>query len=136
MNISSSQGFWSHLRRIPRRGWVGGVCAGFADYFDWNVRLIRALVVAATLFVLGPMAFVAYAVLWYVMEPGRIGDARRSEAPSGSGGAHANASPNGSAPRTDVRERFCRLEQRLAALEECVTTEEFELRQEFRKLGA
>lgn len=31
------------LRRIPEKGWIGGVCAGFAYYFElpvWIVRLV------------------------------------------------------------------------------------------------
>ncbi|MCH9829758.1 MAG: PspC domain-containing protein [Gammaproteobacteria bacterium] len=127
--------FWSRLRRIPASGMVAGVCAGFADYFDWNVRLIRVLVVLATIFIFGPIAFVGYAVLWYVMERGEHGDAARSNERS-----TRSSSPAGSGfaakARGDARERFRRLEQRLVALEECVTSEEFELRREFRKLEA
>ncbi|MEC9358026.1 MAG: PspC domain-containing protein [Pseudomonadota bacterium] len=132
--------FWSRLRRIPASGMVAGVCAGFADYFDWNVRLIRVLVVLATIFIFGPIAFVGYAVLWYVMERGEHGDAARGDAARSNERSTRSSSPTGSGfaakARGDARERFRRLEQRLVALEECVTSEEFELRREFRKLEA
>lgn len=127
--------FWSRLRRIPERGMVAGVCAGFADFFDWNVRLIRVLLVLATVFVFGPITLVGYAVLWYVMERGERGDAGRAgdrSTVSGGGASGGFASK----ARGDARDRLRRLEQRLIALEECVTSEEFELRREFRKLEA
>jgi len=34
------------LRRIPENGWFGGICAGFAYYFElpvWVVRLVWAI---------------------------------------------------------------------------------------------
>lgn len=37
-----------------------GVCAGLADYTGWNVLAIRLALVAVTLFVLGPIALLAY----------------------------------------------------------------------------
>ena len=40
-----------------------GVCAGFADYTGWDPLLIRLGVVALTLFVLGPVALLAYLII-------------------------------------------------------------------------
>jgi len=45
------------LRRIPAKGWLGGVCAGFAYYFSvpvWAVRL------AWTLAIFAGMGFIFY----------------------------------------------------------------------------
>lgn len=50
----------------PRAGRkVAGVCAGFAEYFDLDVTLVRVvwLIVAF----LGGLAFIAYVVAWIVM---------------------------------------------------------------------
>ncbi|MCA1748671.1 MAG: PspC domain-containing protein [Parasphingopyxis sp.] len=40
-----------------------GVCAGFARYTGWNLLAIRLSLVALTLFVLGPLALLAYLII-------------------------------------------------------------------------
>lgn len=40
-----------------------GVCAGLADYTGWNLLAIRLTLVALTLFVLGPVALLAYLII-------------------------------------------------------------------------
>jgi phage shock protein C len=124
-----SNDFWQRFVRIPSRGVFAGVCAGIAQYFDWNARVVRVAVVLLTIFVLGPMALVLYAALWYLMPaaaPGRL------PSPSRDG----DAPPASSVPvrMADVKARFARLEQRLGSIEECVSSRDFDLRQEFRKL--
>ncbi|GEM_PF-1766263 len=37
------------LQRDPDRGWILGVCAGFAEYFGLPVTLVRILAVAGLL---------------------------------------------------------------------------------------
>jgi len=110
------------MRRIPEHGVVAGVCAGIAEYFDWNVRLLRAVLVIS--FVISGFfpIVVAYCVLWYVMEPARVSsqtfDAPTRPAPS----------------MGDIKSRFARLDERLQNIEECVTDREFDLRRELKKL--
>lgn len=50
----------------PRARKVAGVCAGFAEYFDLDVNLIRVvwLVLAILTF---PVLFLVYGVCWIVM---------------------------------------------------------------------
>jgi len=120
------------LRRIPERGIVAGVCAGIAEYFNWNVRLLRAALVISVFLGFGAL-IVVYCILWYVMEPAA------DSAPSSS--AYADASPAPGSPgrrptMTEVQARFERLDQRLRSIEECVTDKEFELRRELKKLEA
>jgi phage shock protein C len=125
------------LRRIPERGVVAGVCAGFAEYFDWNVRLLRAALVIAFL-VSGFFPIVlAYLVLWYVMDPVAPGTMSGDGGGYG-GGDHGPGSPGpGRGPTmAEVQVRFERLDQRLRSIEECVTDKEFELRRELKKLEA
>ena len=129
MSIKSSSSF-TRMRRYPDRGWIAGVCAGLADYLDWNVKLVRVIFVIA--FICSgffPVGLV-YCVLWYLL------DSEDSPAPGSSYSApprHDSAPPRSSAAG-DVRTRFARLEDRLRGLEECVTSKDFELRREFRKL--
>lgn len=118
------------LRRIPDHGVVAGVLAGIAEYFDWNVRLLRAAVVVVFIFSGFFPIVVAYGVLWYVMDPARAGVSHRPFAdPAGGSDATGRTSTTG-----DLKARFSRLEERLGFMEDCVTTKEFELRQELKKL--
>lgn len=50
-------------------GKIGGVCAGIAEYFDWDVRTLRLVwFVAAIIAVGSPVLF--YLILWLVMPEG------------------------------------------------------------------
>ena len=50
-------------------GKIGGVCAGIAKYFDWDVRTLRLIwFVAAIVAVGSPVLF--YLILWLVMPEG------------------------------------------------------------------
>ena len=125
------------LRRIPERGVIAGVCAGIAEYYDWNVKVLR--VVAVILLICSGMSLVVYLALWYIMDPapapGVAGSAGAGGGVPGSPGDPATSSVR---PRSmdEVKERFSQLEQRLVQMEECVTSKEFELRQELKKLEA
>lgn len=126
----SRDGFFARLQRDPENGWVAGVCAGLARYFDWNVRLLRVLM-ALGLFFSGffPVG-VMYLALWYLMEPGADG----TPAWRPSGYAAPSATPAPPASPGELKARFARLERRLQDLEGCVSSSEFELRRELRKL--
>lgn len=136
-----SEGVFNRLHRYPSRGWIAGVCAGLAEYFDWNAKLLRVLFVLA--FVFGGFfpAGLVYCVLWYLMEDGsKLGAGGGS---AGSGTAYRDAareetwrgaSASRGSSMGDVRSRFDRMEARLRSMEECVSSQEFELRRELRKL--
>ncbi|MEI3055976.1 PspC domain-containing protein [Phocaeicola plebeius] len=50
---------------------IGGVCAGIADYFGWDITLVRIIYVLATFFTAFSGGLV-YLILWLVMpEAGR-----------------------------------------------------------------
>ena len=54
------------LRRIVSQKKIAGVCAGFAEYFDTDVTLMRVIWVA--LLLLPPqLGFFAYIVCWIVL---------------------------------------------------------------------
>ncbi|HVT34807.1 MAG TPA: PspC domain-containing protein [Nevskiaceae bacterium] len=138
MSIDRPIHSFHRLRRIPSQGWVAGVLAGLAEYFDWNVKVLR-VVCAVALFCTGffPIGFV-YCVLWYVLD--------RDDAPSSRRGSSDDPPPRDYDPSpryyrsrrepdvTDVKVRFARLEERLRGMEECVASKDFELRRELRKL--
>ena len=119
------------MRRIPQRGWIAGVCAGVAEYFDWNVRLLRLILVVTFLASGFFPIVVVYLVLWYVLEEGAPGSSYDTYVPPGAAPA---AAPVRAPTTRDVHARFERLDQRLRNIEECVTDREFELRRELKKL--
>ena len=57
---------------------IAGVCAGVADYFDWDPTIVRLIWALATL-VPGPNILV-YLVLWIVLPQGPTADYRSSVA--------------------------------------------------------
>jgi phage shock protein C len=80
---------------------------------------------------------IAYVILWYLMEsdPGVPGEIP----PGGVRGGSSDAGPRPSAPypsSTELRARFARMEERLRNMESCVSSSEYELRRELRKLEA
>jgi phage shock protein C len=116
------------LRRIPERGVVAGVCAGIAQYFDWNVKVLR--IITVILFFCGAgVTLVIYAALWYIMDPIKPADVGM---PSPSGAPEGRPPPS----MNEVKARFTKLDERLRNIEECVTDKEFELRRELKKLEA
>ena len=112
------------MRRIPDQGVVAGVCAGIAEYFDWNVRLLRAILVISFIVSGFFPIVVAYCVLWYVLEPAHV-SSQTFDAPTRPGPS-----------MSEVHSRFAKLDERLQNIEECVTDKDFELRRELRKLEA
>ena len=57
------------LRRIISRKKIAGVCAGFAEYFDTDLTLMRIVWVA--LLLLPPqLGLIAYIVCWVVLPKG------------------------------------------------------------------
>lgn len=128
-----SGGLFSRLRRYPKQGWIAGVCVGLGEFFGWNVKLIRVLLIAS--FVISgffPVG-VIYLALWYLMDEAELEDAGVSRPYSPSGGPSTSSSPH-AASSAELSSRFARLEQRLRNMEDCVTSSEFELRRELRKL--
>jgi len=127
------------LRRIPERGVIAGVCAGVADYFDWNVKLLRAVLVIAFLFSGAFPIVIVYCILWYVMDPVEGGESPSSTRHHGGGddgGPSTGPTPGRRPTLAEVQVRFERLDSRLRDIEECVTDKEFELRRELKKLEA
>lgn len=136
-HVRQSDGLMSRLRRYPSRGWVAGVCYGLGVYFDWNVKLLRVLFVIGLL-VSGffPVGLI-YLVLWYLMDPVEK-DVAAAEAPADRHApshreerAHYRETYAGPG---DVKTRFARMESRLRNMEECVSSKDFELRRELKKL--
>ena len=119
-------------RRFARssdRACLGGVCAGIADYFGFNLKVTRVLAVIS-LFMASLVTLIAYFAMVFLVPA----------APRGKNEPHYDRDFRKavrSAPRqtlSEVRRRFQSLDNRLARLERYVTSSRFNLDQEFKNL--
>ena len=116
----------THFRRRSDKAILGGVCAGVADYFGFNLRATRFLTLLAFLFAM-PMTVIAYiaAVILIPAEPSEKPADRKFR-------QSLRYAPKQT--MADVRGRFKSLDRRLARLEKYVTSSRYQLDQEFRDL--
>ena len=127
----------SNYGSIPRRKFyrnrdravMGGVCAGLADYFGFNLKMTRILAVIS-LFMAMPVTLVAYFGAVFLV-PAAPDSSREPKFDAEFRKAVR------SAPRQtlgDVKRRFQSLDSRMARLERYVTSSRFNLDQEFKNL--
>ena len=122
---------WDRTRiyRDPARGWIAGVCVGIADHIEVDPMLVRLAAVLCLIFFFLPtlVAYVAFALVLKPRPPALFASADEELFFRGL------RNDPGSALR-GIRERFGRLERRLARAEALVTSDEFDLRRRFRDL--
>ena len=118
----------NRLYRNPRRGVIFGVCAGFAEYFAFDVKVTRVLTVVAAMFAF-PIVCISYLVLGFMLprkddsgSPDHYDPVQR----------HVRSDPHDML--SSVRYRFRDLDSRLQRLEKYVTSSRFTLDSEFRRL--
>jgi len=115
--------------RDSSRAMIGGVCAGLADYFGFNLRVTRILAVISLLMAM-PATLLAYFGMVFLVpstpkkEPRPDYDAEFRRAMR-SDPRHTMA---------EVGRRYRKMDARLARLERYVTSPRFDLDQEFRNL--
>ncbi|RCU43664.1 MULTISPECIES: envelope stress response membrane protein PspC [Corallincola] len=122
------------LYRSTSRQKLAGVCAGLADYFGFEVWLVRVVVASAIILtgVFG-LPLLAYVVLWLVLDKAPEGN-QFSQPPHT---VKSHVWQAGEPPRQAFKEvvtRFEKLELRLRRLEQVVTSSEFSLKREINKL--
>lgn len=122
---------WDRTRiyRDPGRGWIAGICAGIADHIDVAPVLVRLVAVLCLIFFSLPtvVAYVAFALVLKPRPPALFASVGEESFFRGL------RSDPGSTLR-GIRERFGRLDRRLARAEALVTSDEFDLRRRFRDL--
>lgn len=136
----------SGLRRDPARGKVSGVCAGIAGYYGLNLTFIRIAMVVC-LFMNPPLTIGGYALAtWLIkpMEPRPDADesvAGQSEVNAGTSAKRAErekAAEEELPPDlrfAALKDKFRELEERTGDVETLVTSSEFRLRRDFKKMG-
>lgn len=133
------------LYRDGENGMIAGVCAGLADFFDVNVKMLRIAVAVGAFFF--PSLILAYIVLALLLKKKSAGDrngaadeprkrkkkrARRDDGAAAGLGSRDGVAPHATMSR--VRRRFADLDARLQRLEKYVTSERYRLDREFEGL--
>ena len=107
---------------------LGGVCAGIADYFGFNLCMTRFLALIA--FFIMPVIALGYLALVILIPSMSARDVERPADPEFRRAVRsAPAQTMG-----DVRSRFKSLDRRLARLEKYVTSSRYQLDREFDRL--
>ena len=114
--------------RNADKAMLGGVCAGIADYFGFNLFVTRLLVVIA--FFTMPMTLLGYLALVLLIPSVSTKDNPRPVDPE----FHRAVRSSPSQTMGDVRGRFKSLDRRLARLEKYVTSSRYQLDREFDRL--
>lgn len=108
---------------------IGGVCAGLAERFGWDITVVRIVTILVALF--GGPAVLAYLIAWIIVPVRPYADRPLS--------ADEDAFWRGVSDRPNVtfgnlKYTFMDLEDRLQSLERNVTSDDWRLRKEFRDL--
>jgi phage shock protein C len=110
---------------------IAGVCAGLADRFGWDTTLVR--VAFAVLFLTGVLSsiIIVYLVLWAItpVQPFRP----RSLTPDEERFWNT-VSDRPAETFSSIRYKYRDLDDRLAAMERVVTSEEWRLKRQFKDL--
>ncbi|MFT5788864.1 MAG: phage shock protein C [Shewanella sp.] len=130
-----SEGTGRTLYRIPQSGKIAGVCAGIADYFNFEAWLVR--VVAASIFLLGGtgIVFIIYVLLWMILDikPGTDKNKHAHKEIGVKKKIWQSGEPAKMALR-DVNSQFRTLELRLQNLERHVTSDNYDLKDQINNL--
>ena len=132
------------LLRDDTNGKIAGVCAGVADYFGWEVWLVRIITLSALFLGMGSFVLVLYFAGWVVLGKkskvkARLGrtDAASHAAEDDKVEVKTRVWQRGEAPKEALKHlhnKFNGLELRLRDVERHVTSNRFQLNQEFNNL--
>ena len=133
--------------RSTENALLGGVCAGIADYFGFNLRALRFMAIIAFVVAM-PMTVIAYlAAIFLIPARSATGDerVRRKRAERASKCSRRerrrakrearNAQDNEpSQAANEIREKCQSLDQRIVELEKIITSSSYQLDREIRNL--
>lgn len=141
------------LRRDEKRGRVGGVCAGLANYFGWELWVIRIIAVTA-LILATKVTLVAYVIAWIVLDK----ESKKAKDKNSNEFSEQTVREETRVERTadgrtievktkvweagklphyalgDIENEFALMEKSLRSIESYVTSSEFRVRHEINRL--
>lgn len=140
-NGSFSSGYRTRrLYRDPRRGKIGGVCAGLARYFGLETWVVRCIALTGLIF-MGSIVVPAYLIAWVVLEKVPRVDDGLDRASRGNGDReYASPAPELGprfSPRRNLRDAQADLDQlelKLRRMETHVTSGQYELQRELNRI--
>lgn len=131
------------LLRDDENGKIAGVCAGIADYFGWELWLVRIVTVSAFFLGGSGIVFVLYIAAWVVLE-------KKSKAANVNAAGDSSQSYNerpvelktrvwqrGESPKQALQHlnhQFNSMELKLRDMERHVTSNRYQLNREFNNL--
>jgi len=140
------------LYRNPQKGKVAGVCAGVAEYFGFELWVVRIITVSLMfLGLLVPIIFI-YCLLYFVLDVNPAAEHAkrkghfRHDRPESSEDDYENRPyrpsvkevwRKGQSPEQvleEVESKFAKIETRLQGIETYVTSRRFELEKEFSQM--
>ncbi|RQM62735.1 envelope stress response membrane protein PspC [Aeromonas enteropelogenes] len=134
MNSAYREG--RNLYRDPRQGKIAGVCAGLADYFGVETWIVRLLAISGLIFA-GFITFTAYMAAWFLLDKKPVTLYEQEEEAFAEVRMKARSWQAGITPHQAlgrINRELDALEPRLQQIEKLVTSKEFTLQREFRKL--
>ncbi|MFQ2269585.1 envelope stress response membrane protein PspC [Aeromonas enteropelogenes] len=134
MNSAYREG--RNLYRDPRQGKIAGVCAGLADYFGVETWIVRLLAISGLIFA-GFITFTAYMAAWFLLDKKPVTLYEQEEEAFAEVRMKARSWQAGITPHQAlgrINRELNALEPRLQQIEKLVTSKEFTLQREFRKL--
>lgn len=135
--------FKRELLRDDANGKIAGVCAGIADYFGWELWLVRIITVSAFFLGAGGLVLVLYIAAWVVLEKKSKAafktstTAELSPATEKAVEVKTRLWQRGEAPKQALQHlsnQYNGLELRLRDMERHVTSAKFELNRELNSL--
>ncbi len=123
----------NRLYRDPRRGALGGVCTGLADYLGVEVWVVRLVAVTALIFA-SFLTILLYLAAWAMLDkkPASEPEGGYGRSPLKQHGWQQGLMP--SQALTRVSDQLADLEQRLQAMERCVTSREYQMRHDWKRM--
>jgi len=115
--------------RSSERAVLGGVCAGLAEYFGFNLKVTRLLAIIAFFWAM-PLAVIAYLGVVLLVPTRSVQAVTNAVDPEFSQALRSSPGQT----MNDLRSRFQSLDRRLARLEKYVTSSRYQLDREFRDL--
>ena len=123
----------NRLYRDPRRGALGGVCSGLADYLGVEVWVVRLVAVTALIFA-SFLTILLYLAAWAMLDkkPASAPESGFGRSPLKQHGWQQGLMPGQALSR--VTNQLADLEQRLQAMERCVTSREYQMRHDWKRM--